>query len=94
MLNNKISHTLQLENSLFKYCRSGSTGTVFITTENDRSCQIVLNNGNITAASLGDERGFEAIFELKDTSIKQYSFINGLLFPLSIYADITCSDSV
>ncbi len=90
----QIIDSQHLETCLFKYCRSGSTGTVFITTENNRSCQIVLNNGCITATSLGDKRGFDAILELKETRINRFSFIKDMQFPLSIYADIICSDTV
>lgn len=92
--NHQIIDSNQLEICLFKYCRSGSTGTVFISTENKTSCQIVLEDGCIKAASLGDKRGVEAILELIETRIKRFSFIKGMNFPLSIYADIICSDTV
>jgi len=91
--NNKISHSLQLENSLFKYCRSGTTGTAFITTENNRSCQIVLTDGRITAASSGDKRGLGAVSELQEICIKRFSFIKDMQFPLTVYANIDCSNS-
>lgn len=94
MNNHQIIDSHHLENCLFKYCRSGHTGTVFITTENYQSCQVVIGNGCIKAASLGEKRGFEAILELKEIRIKQFSYIKEFQFPLSIYADIICSDTV
>ena len=92
--NNQRNDSHQLESCLFKYCRSGSTGTVFISTENNRSCQIVLDNGCIKAVSLADKRGFEAISELKETRFNRFYFIKDMQFPLSIYADIICSETV
>ena len=86
-------HSQNLENSLFKYCRSGSTGTVFIATDSNKSCQIILIDGYITAASLGNLRGLDAVLELNKVEIKQFYFIKDMQFPLTIYANIECSDS-
>lgn len=90
---NTTNQTLQLENCLFKYCRAGSTGTIFITSENHRSCQIVLKDGAIKSISFGDERGFGAILELKEAAIVRFSFIQGKQLSLPIYSDILCSDA-
>ena len=94
MQTHQIIDSHHLETCLFKLCRSASTGTIFITTDKNQSCQIILKDGEIKAAALGKKRGFEAILELKETRIKRYSFIKSMKFPLSIYADIICSDTV
>ncbi|MEB8434025.1 hypothetical protein OO007_17430 [Cocleimonas sp. KMM 6892] len=94
MQTHQIIDSNHLETCLFKFCRSGSTGTVFITTDKNQSCQIILEDGEVKAAALGQKRGFEAILELKETRVKRYSFIQNMKFPLSIYANIICSDTV
>jgi len=94
MQTHHIIDSHHLEDCLFKFCRAGSTGTVFITTENNQSCQIILEDGEVKALALGQKRGFEAILELNETRIKRYSFIKNMKFPLTIYANIICSDTV
>ncbi|WP_299880238.1 hypothetical protein [uncultured Cocleimonas sp.] len=94
MQTHHIIDSHHLETCLFKFCRSGSTGTVFISTDKNQSCQIILEDGEIMAAALGQKRGFEAVLELKETRVKRFSFIQNMKFPLSIYADIICSNTV
>ncbi len=92
-MKNNNKHSQNLENSLFRYCRFGLSGTVFISTDTNKSCQIVLIDGHITAASLGDLRGLDAVLELNYIEINKFSFIKNMQFPLTFYANIECSDS-
>lgn len=83
-----------LQDSLFKHCSEGDTGTIFISTLNNKSCQIVLANGEIKTASLARFKGIEAILEMKEVGIKAATYTDRMQFKHSDDAIIDSSDVV
>ncbi|HEC72953.1 MAG TPA: hypothetical protein ENI26_01120 [Methylophaga aminisulfidivorans] len=59
---------------LSSLCRSGQSGTFFITTTENRACHILLESGRITALSYGRLRGEEVIDEWANLNIERFSF--------------------
>ncbi len=88
------SNSKTLQSCLFKNCYSRKTGTVFITTADNRSCQIVLTNGVITALYLRKILGIKAVLELAKVGFKNCSFTENLQYPLTEDAKIDSSDDV
>ncbi len=59
-----------------------STGTVFITTEENRSGRIVVKNGKLVGLVYGKETNIDAVEALLALTVIRYSFSKGLVFPL------------
>jgi len=72
-----------LENNLFKPCEEGKSGVVFISTNNNRACQIIIENGSLIAANMKrlKLKGIDAIQELKKLGIRGASFNSGMKIP-------------
>lgn len=79
-----------LEDNLLKNCSELKSGTVLLSTNNNKSCQIVLKDGKITAVSMGRVKGIPAILEIKDAGLKGASFNERLQLP---YTDDAIIDS-
>lgn len=83
-----------LQDSLFKHCAQGDTGTVFISTANNKSCQIVITNGKIMAVSLARTKGFEAILEMEKVGIKAATYTEEMQLNYTDDAIIDSSEAV
>ena len=81
-----------LENCLFKYCDEFETGTVLIATNNNKSCQITIEKGQIIAASMGRSKGLEVARILLDDGVRRASFTANMQFPHSVESHIRSSD--
>jgi len=70
----------QLEKNLFEPCIKGQSGVVFISTNNNLACQIVIEDGILKAANIArlKLKGMEAIQELKKIGIRGATFQYGL----------------
>ena len=79
------------ENNLFKYCKEKQTGTILIATNNNKSCQITLEKGKITAVSMGRIKGDDVARVLYNDGIRSASFTKNMSFPHSIEATIHSS---
>ncbi len=77
-----------LLNSLFKHCLEQATGTLFIATEDNRSCQIVLKQGALTKVSYGQDKDHSALNLLKSLNTGRYSFSSNLILPMDDAATI------
>lgn len=80
--------------TVINYCENGDTGTLFISTKNNKASQIVIKNGEIIAATMGRIKGFKAIVEVEKVGIKGASFTEKTQMPFSAEAYIECSDTV
>ncbi|MEE9425225.1 MAG: hypothetical protein V3V18_09635 [Methylococcales bacterium] len=87
-----IVETQELFNAIFKCCLEKTTGTFFVATEDNRSCQIVIEQGIVTSSSFSERRGFHAIIELQKLKTARFSFSKNLILPMDDSAKI--SDSV
>lgn len=85
-------HTL--ESCLFKYCRAGATGTVFITSVSNKACQIVIIEGEITALAFTNKSGMDALEDLKYAEIMNNLYIEDMQFPMTKCASIKSADEV
>ena len=82
-----------LEMNLFKHCEEGKSGMVFISTNNNQACRILIVNGAIVAANMGLFKGFDALKELVKIGIKQVSYKDGMELPYKDEEKIESSDS-
>ena len=82
-----------LEMNLFKHCEEGKSGMVFISTNNNQACRILIVNGAIIAANMGLFKGFDALKELVKIGIKQVSYKDGMELPYKDEEKIESSDS-
>ena len=82
-----------LEINLFKHCEEGKSGMVFISTNNNQACRILIVNGAIVAVNMGAFKGFDALKELEKTGIKQASYKDRMELPYKDEEKIESSDS-
>ena len=66
---------------IFSHCMDNNTGTFFIATKNNRSCQISIHRGEVTAASMGRLKGDTVAVEVFNETIKFGSFKENMIFP-------------
>ena len=66
---------------------------VFISTNNNQACRILIVNGAIIAANMGLFKGFDALKELVKIGIKQVSYKDGMELPYKDEEKIESSDS-
>jgi len=81
-----------LEMNLFKHCEEGKSGMVFITTENNQACRILIKNGEIVAVNMGLFKGLDALKELVKIDIKQVSYKDRMELPYKDEEKIESSD--
>lgn len=79
---------------LFKHCDEAKSGAVLITTNDNKPCQIMINDGVIVACTLEQINGTEAAVELKKRGVKVGSFKENLKLPYRIEAFIDSSERV
>ena len=82
-----------LEINLFSHCEEGKSGMVFVSTNDNRACRILIVNGEIIAANLGLFKGFDALKELVKIGIKQVSYKDRMELPYEDAEKIESSDS-
>ena len=82
-----------LEINLFSHCEEGKSGMVFISTNDNRACRILIVEGKIIAANLGLFKGFDALKELVKIGIKQVSYKDRMELPYEDEEKIESSDS-
>lgn len=63
-------------------CDAAETGTLFITTGDNRACHVLIEQGRITALSFGPIRGEKVFESLNQTDIARYAFKTGIKMPL------------
>jgi len=84
---------LSFGNAILKHSQEGKTGTVLISTKNNKACQVILNNGEISAVIMGRLKGLEAVLEAKKVGVKAESF-NERQLPFTDDAKINSSDDI
>lgn len=82
---------VSFQNCIYNYCENNETGTILIATNNNRSCQISIENGEVIAASLSRFKGYQVANELRKVGIRKASFTQGVKFPHIGEAKITSS---
>lgn len=74
--------------ALFNVCLEQSTGTFFVATEDNKSCQIVIERGVLTMSSFGQDKGLAALIEFKALKTGRFSFSSNLVLPMDESATI------
>lgn len=59
------------------------TGTLFITTSENRACHMILEQGRVTALSYGRHRGEQVVGLLTAMPVERFSFKQGTKMPLA-----------
>lgn len=80
--------------NLFNYCLKKATGTFFVATEDNKSCQIVIEQGDLTKSAFSQLKGVAALMEFKKLKSGRFSFTKNLILPLGDSAKINNSDLV
>ncbi len=68
-----------LVNEIKQLCRANSVGTLFISTRDNKSAQVIFDQGQIVAASYSGEVGEEAIKKLVANKEVRFRFQNGIV---------------
>ena len=68
--------------SLFKHCYDRASGTFFVKTTDNRSAQILLENGIIRGANYADYSSYDALVEIMSQDEIKYSYTADLPFPI------------
>ncbi len=79
-------------NELFSICENKNTGTFFVVSEDNTSCQVVIESGQISKCTFGTKKGFEALSALKHINTEKFSFSSNLLLPMDATANIEYSE--
>lgn len=79
----KKSLTLaEILTELNRYCAAGISGTLFITTQDNRSAGFVFQNKQILSCAYGHERGLAALEKLKQMTHGSCAFSDKLIFSI------------
>lgn len=78
----KESPLYELWKTLFYNCEAGSTGTLFIATDENRSGQIVLHKGRLIGAAYNGEYNLTALMTLTYLQDARFSYTPDLVFPI------------
>ncbi|NOQ36040.1 MAG: hypothetical protein GQ569_09105 [Methylococcaceae bacterium] len=83
MTRNSDLNSQEIFEALFQLCTEKKTGTFFIATDENISCQIILQIGEIAAAVYNSRiMGFDALKKIKATNAGRYIFSDGLILPV------------
>lgn len=82
---------MDLQPELFSLCDNGETGTLYITTTANRGCYVVIKDGQVISLSFGREGGDSFMRGFINMSVKNFSFKQGLILPMSEKASISSS---
>lgn len=85
---------LSFTGTLSKHCSNGDTGVVFVTTNDNKSCKIFLNNGKVDAINLRMNTGEAAPAELNRVGVKGCSFSNRFILPFTKNDEVSSSEDV
>ena len=82
---------MDLQPELFSLCDDGETGTLYITTTENRGCYVVIKDGQVISLSFGREGGDSFMRGFVQMNVKNFSFKQGLILPMSGKASISSS---
>jgi len=85
------THDVSFQSCIYNYCENKQTGTILIATNNNRSCQISIENGEVVAASSGRAKGYQVARDLLNDGVRSASFTEGVKFPHIGEAKVTSS---
>lgn len=85
---------LSLPNTLYRHCRRGDSGVIFVTTNENKSCKIFLNKGRVVAINMRKHGGEAAPAQLNRVGVKACSFSNRFKLPYSKSDEISSSDEI
>lgn len=86
--------TTELLGQIVRLCAEQKSGTLFLTTNNNKACHIVFDKGRITAMAYGSVRGYAVADLLSRLQVKATQFNSALRMPLSSRAMLNDDDSV
>ncbi len=86
-----MSFTL-LAGEIRKLCAMGASGTLYATTEDNHSVQIVVDGGDIVSLVVGRLKGAAGIARLKVAGVSRYRFQQGLVVQGSAAAGVSLSE--
>jgi hypothetical protein len=69
--------------TICQLCSARETGTIFITTTENRACHLVMEQGRVIALSYGRYRGEQVVEMLAEMPIANFSFKQGIKMPLA-----------
>lgn len=84
----------ELLSDLFLHCKKKETGTLFITSSENRSCQVVLKAGEILSMCFGTMMGNEVANSIHKMRVERFSFKKGLVLPMPDQAIVTLSSKI
>lgn len=84
----------ELFSTLFLHCEEKQTGTLFITNNDNHSCQIVLKEGEVISMALGLLKGDEVLSAIKLMEVTRFSFKKDLVLPMPAETQISSSIEV
>src|SRR2546422_4475312 len=71
----------QIVTELTALCRAQRTGTLFIATTDNQSARIGLREGEISSLAFRNQRGLEAIIQLRKIVAGRINFTDALMVP-------------
>ncbi len=80
--------TTEILNRLLTLCNEQKSGTLFLTTADNKACHIIFENGRIEAMAFGSVKGLAVANLLPRLLIERTSFNSTLRMPLSERANI------
>lgn len=80
--------TTEILNRLLTLCNEQKSGTLFLTTADNKACHIIFENGRIEAMAFGSVKGIAVANLLPRLLIERTSFNSTLRMPLSERANI------
>lgn len=86
--------TTELLGQIIRLCAEQKTGTLFLTTTENKACHIVFDNGRIVAMAYGSIRGIAVADILPRLSIQASQFNSALSMPLSSKAALDNDNKV
>lgn len=89
-----MQETTQLLGQIVRLCAEQKTGTLFLTTTENKACHIVFDNGRIVAMAYGSIRGVAVADLLPRMQIQASQFNSALTMPLSSKAALENDHSV
>lgn len=86
--------TTELLGQIVRLCAEQKSGTLFLTTNNNKACHIVFDEGRITAMAYGSVRGVAVADLLPRLTVQASQFNSALRMPLSSTAMLDDDSSV
>ncbi|AFJ01207.1 hypothetical protein Q7C_22 [Methylophaga frappieri] len=86
--------TTELFCIILRHCAEGDSGTLFLTTTDNKACHVVFDKGRIVAMSCGTTRGADVADMLPKLTIQACQFNSALQMPLSSRANIAAEQDI